>query len=97
MKRDELVAYLDGYLAIRTTKDYSNNGLQVEGPDEVARLAFAVDACRDTIAGAVDSHAQMLIVHHGLFWGEVLPIVGPHRRRVQAISRTPSGDWRKGG
>ena len=31
--------------------------------------------------------AQLLIVHHGLFWGKVLRVVGPHRRRVQALGR----------
>jgi dinuclear metal center YbgI/SA1388 family protein len=85
VKRDALVAYLDDYLACRGTPDYSDNGLQVEGRDEITALAFAVDACRETIERAVAAGAQMLIVHHGLFWGKVLPVVGPHRRRLQAL------------
>ena len=85
MQREALVTYLDDYLGCRGTTDYSDNGLQVEGGDEVTRLAFAVDACQETIVGAVAAGAQMLIVHHGLFWGKVLRIVGPHRRRVQAL------------
>lgn len=85
MKRNELVTYLDGYLGCRAAQDYSDNGLQVEGADEVRRLAFAVDACQETIEGAIGSGAQMLIVHHGLFWGKPLRIVGPHRRRVKAL------------
>jgi dinuclear metal center YbgI/SA1388 family protein len=85
MRRDTLVAYLDEYLAIRAFKDYSENGLQVEGADEVERLAFAVDASYATITGAVACGAQMLIVHHGLFWGKPLMVVGPHRRRLQAL------------
>lgn len=85
MKRDELVTCLDDYLGCRTTQDYSDNGLQVEGADEVTRLAFAVDACQETIECAISSRAQMLIVHHGLFWGKPLRIVGPHRRRVRAL------------
>jgi dinuclear metal center YbgI/SA1388 family protein len=85
MKRDALVAYLDEYLGTRTTQDRSNNGLQVEGAGEATRLAFAVDACQASIDGAVGAGAQMLVVHHGLFWGEPLPIVGPHRRRVRAL------------
>jgi dinuclear metal center YbgI/SA1388 family protein len=48
-------------------------------------VAFAVDACQETIDGAVAAGSQMLIVHHGLFWGKVLRVVGPHRRRVQAL------------
>jgi dinuclear metal center YbgI/SA1388 family protein len=85
MKRDDLTAYLDEYLAVRTTTDRSNNGLQVEGAADVTRLAFAVDACQASIDGAIAAGAQMLIVHHGLFWGEPLPIIGPHRRRIRAL------------
>lgn len=44
MKRDELAAYLDSYLQIKTIEDSSDKGLQVEGTASVARLAFAVDA-----------------------------------------------------
>jgi dinuclear metal center YbgI/SA1388 family protein len=85
MNRDELVAYLDDYLGCRGSADYSDNGLQVEGDAEITRLAFAVDACQETIAGAIAAGAHMLIVHHGLFWGKVLMVVGPHRRRVRAL------------
>lgn len=85
MKRNTLVTYLDDYLAIRDIQDRSNNGLQVEGADEVSRLAFGVDACQATIDGAIASGAQMLIVHHGLFWGEPLLVTGPHRRRIAAL------------
>ena len=85
MQRDALVTYLDDYLSCRGTGDYSDNGLQVEGSDDVTRLALAVDACQETIARAVAAGARMLIVHHGLFWGKPLMVVGPHRRRVQAL------------
>ena len=85
MNRDALVTYLDDYLGCRGSADYSDNGLQIEGGADVTRLALAVDACQETIAGAVAAGAQMLIVHHGLFWGKVLMVVGPHRRRVQAL------------
>jgi dinuclear metal center YbgI/SA1388 family protein len=85
MQRDALVTYLDDYLGCRDAADHSDNGLQVEGGDDVTRLALAVDACQETIEGAIATGAQMLIVHHGLFWGKVLRVVGPHRRRVQAL------------
>jgi dinuclear metal center YbgI/SA1388 family protein len=85
MQRDELITYLDDYLGVRAMQDYGENGLQVEGAEEVARLAFAVDSCQAAIDGAVAAGAEMLIVHHGLFWGKPLRIVGPHRRRVQAL------------
>jgi dinuclear metal center YbgI/SA1388 family protein len=85
MQREALVTYLDDFLGCRGSADYSDNGLQVEGSDDVTRLAFAVDACQETIARAITAGVQMLIVHHGLFWGKPLMVVGPHRRRVQAL------------
>lgn len=83
--RDALVAYLDEYLRVAEARDYGENGLQVEGAAEIRSLAFAVDASRAAIEQAVRGGAQMLIVHHGLFWGKPLRIVGAHRRRVKAL------------
>jgi dinuclear metal center YbgI/SA1388 family protein len=83
--RDELVAYLDGYLRVSEARDYGENGLQVEGAAEIRSLAFAVDASRAAIEQAARVGAGMLIVHHGLFWGKPLRIVGAHRRRVKAL------------
>jgi dinuclear metal center YbgI/SA1388 family protein len=87
MRRDELVRWLDDYLAIGDYEDKSLNGLQVEGRDEVTKVAVAVDATLATLEQAADMGADMLITHHGLFWGRILPIVGPHRRRVEYLLR----------
>ena len=70
MKRDELVSYLDDYLRLKEIEDTSQNGLQVEGPEEVTKVAFAVDSCQAAFERAVAAGAQLLIVHHGLFWGK---------------------------
>ncbi len=88
MKRDELVAYLDAFLRIKEIEDSSNNGLQVEGADEVTRLAFAVDAGLAAFEGAQAAGAQMLIVHHGLFWGKPVMVTGIHRRRLHQLFDT---------
>ena len=85
MDRDELVAYLNEYLHIETFEDASNNGLQVEGGDEVDRLALAVDASLASIEGTIAAQAQMLLVHHGLFWGQPILVTGPHRRRLERL------------
>ena len=85
MKRAALVQYLDDYLGTHAMQDYADNGLQVEGAEEVTRLAFAVDANLETIQAAIQAGAGMLIVHHGLFWGKALRIVGPHRRMAQWV------------
>jgi dinuclear metal center YbgI/SA1388 family protein len=85
MKLKELVTYLDSYLQIARYTDRSNNGLQVQGSDEVKRVAFAVDACLASFQRAVAGHAQLLIVHHGLFWSEHVQITGPHYERVKTL------------
>jgi len=79
----ELVAYLDERLGVAGfPADAALNGLQVEGRDRVARVALAVDACAATFRAAADSGADLVIVHHGLFWGGVGRLVGSLRKRV---------------
>ena len=85
MQRDELVAYLDEYLDVAGIPDASNNGLQVQGNEDVRRVAFAVDVSVEAIEQANALGAQMLVVHHGLFWGQPRMLVGPHYRRVSAL------------
>lgn len=85
MNRDELVEYLDALLEVKEIEDSSNNGLQVEGARAVERVAFAVDAGLAPFEEAVAAGAQMLVVHHGLFWGEPLMVTGIHRRRLQTL------------
>lgn len=85
MKRDTLVSWLDEYLNIHEYDDISLNGLQVEGRDEVEKVAVAVDSSLKTLELAADAGADMLIVHHGLFWGKPLAICGMHGRRVKQL------------
>ena len=85
MKQDELVRYLDEYLLVRTIDDLSNNGLQVGGAEQVTRVAFAVDASLSSFEAAHGAGAQMLIVHHGLFWGKPIMVTGIHLGRLQAL------------
>jgi len=90
MKREELITYLDNYLRVKEIEDSSQNGLQVEGPEEVtadnlAKVAFAVDSCQAAFERAVATGAQLLIVHHGLFWDKPLRLVGPIFQRVKTL------------
>jgi dinuclear metal center YbgI/SA1388 family protein len=85
MKRDELITYLDDYLRVKEIEDSSQNGLQVEGPGEVTKVTFAVDSCQVAFERAVANGAQLLIVHHGLFWDKPLRLVGPIFQRVKTL------------
>ncbi|HKY59583.1 MAG TPA: Nif3-like dinuclear metal center hexameric protein [Gemmatimonadota bacterium] len=85
LPRDRLVTYLNEYLEIAAWDEKSLNGLQVEGAAEVERVALATDAALATFAMAQEAGAAFLIVHHGLFWGRVEPVVGPQRARIAAL------------
>ena len=70
MKLESILRYLDAYLTLADHPDYPTalNGLQVAGPEEVERVVVAVDASEASIAEAIERGADLMIVHHGLFW-----------------------------
>lgn len=83
----ELVDYLDPYLDIGAFPDASVNGLQVEGSGSVTRIGLAVDACLEAMLMASQRRCDLLIVHHGLFWGTETRLCGHAYRRVRALIR----------
>jgi dinuclear metal center YbgI/SA1388 family protein len=87
MRLDELVRYCDDYLNVRTVRDapHALNGLQVANSGSVTRLAVSVDLCEATIRMAVMERADLLVVHHGLFWDGAVPLVGPQFARVAGL------------
>jgi dinuclear metal center YbgI/SA1388 family protein len=60
-------------------KDAALNGLQIEGSPSVSSIAVAVDAALSTVQAAISKGAQLLFVHHGLFWGAPLAVTKSHR------------------
>ncbi len=89
VKLESIVEYLDTYLDIPAHPDYRTalNGLQVAAPESrpVRHIAAAVDASEATIARALEERADLLLVHHGLFWSGLTPLTGRHYRRVRAL------------
>lgn len=87
MKLAEVTKYLDAYLRIREIPDYAQalNGLQVENPGRVTRIAAAVDASEAVVTEAVRRGCDLLLVHHGLFWDGNVPVVGRRYRRLQPL------------
>jgi dinuclear metal center YbgI/SA1388 family protein len=86
-KLESLVQYLDALLQIDEHPDYpvALNGLQVDGPTDVQLVCAAVDASEAAIAAAAAAGAQLLLVHHGLFWDGLRPLVGRRRRKIEAL------------
>ncbi|MCR5761240.1 MAG: Nif3-like dinuclear metal center hexameric protein [Sphaerochaetaceae bacterium] len=66
--------------------DASLNGLQVGNEDkEISCVAFAEDACIQTIKEAAEKKADFLFVHHGLFWGSAKPVTGALYERIKLL------------
>ena len=73
-----VVTHCDKILRTAAIGDYEGavNGLQVENNGVVTRLAATVDASLATVKMAVAAKANLLIVHHGLFWSKSHPWTG---------------------
>ena len=83
----DVVAAMDIELATTAVPDsgVALNGLQVENSGRVTRVAVAVDASLASIHAAANVGANLLIVHHGLFWGGLQPVVGKTYDRMRAL------------
>ena len=79
--------HLDTLLRTAEIPDYAGalNGVQVEHGGPVARCAVAVDASLRTIEGAIAAGANLLVVHHGLFWSGVQPLRGRFYDRIRLL------------
>ena len=84
---DALVTHLDTLLATTSTPDYppALNGLQVQCRRPITRVAAAVDASQRTIDAAIADGTTLLLVHHGLYWSGLQPLVGMHYARIRAL------------
>jgi dinuclear metal center YbgI/SA1388 family protein len=83
----ELVRHCDSLLQPQQFTDYdrAHNGLQVSNRRGVTRIAAAVDASLATVKMAAAAGANLLVVHHGLFWGQTLPWTGRRLELIQAL------------
>ncbi|MBV8898936.1 MAG: Nif3-like dinuclear metal center hexameric protein [Verrucomicrobia bacterium] len=83
MKLSEVTDFLNGYLGISEIQDYPNalNGLQLENDGRVGKLGAAVDASEPVLRAAIEAQVDLLMVHHGLFWGGLTRMVGSVYRK----------------
>ena len=80
-RRDELIAFLDELLESPGRPDYGPNGLQVPGAEEVDLVVTGVSAHRELFEQAAAAGAQLVLCHHGIFWGES---AGPVTEQLKA-------------
>ena len=84
--RREILAWCDETLQVGLFKDYAPNGLQVEGKEEIAKIATSVTASKAAIDFAVAQGADLLLVHHGMFWkSEPVTITGWKKARIETL------------
>lgn len=78
---------LDALLHVDEIPDFTGalNGIQFETDAPIEKVAAAVDARERTIRATADAGANLLLVHHGLFWSGVQPLRGPFLRRVRLL------------
>ena len=83
----QIARELDSLLHTQGFPDYTQalNGVQVENHADIIKVAAAVDLRERTIESAAEQGANLLLVHHGLFWGGLQPLRGPHFRRIHAL------------
>jgi dinuclear metal center YbgI/SA1388 family protein len=67
-RRDDIVAFADELLAVEAFPEYGRPGLQVIGADEVTKIVCGVSSSRELFERAGAAGAQLVLVHHGLFW-----------------------------
>jgi len=86
MKKNRLTTYIDSFLKIAEIEDSSYNGLQIDGKDELKKVAFAVDSGIEVFEKAKKENADMLIVHHGLYWNRSDPrLIAANKKRIDVL------------
>jgi dinuclear metal center YbgI/SA1388 family protein len=84
--RDEIVRYADALLELERFPEFAPQGLQVVGADEVTTIACGVSSSRELFERGVRLGAELLLVHHGLFWrNEPLVVDRRLRGRLEAL------------
>ncbi len=85
-RRDDIVAFADELLDVQKWQEFGPAGLQVVGSDEVTRIACGVSASLELFERAGRTGAELVLVHHGLFWrNEPLVVDRRLRGRLAAL------------
>ncbi len=84
---DSIVEFLDRELRTREVPDYPGalNGLQAKNNGTVTHVAAAVDCSTVAVRAAAERGADLLLVHHGMFWGGAAPLVGGNYDRTRLL------------
>ena len=82
----EVLDWCSTTLQVERFHDYAPNGLQVEGKPEITKILTSVTASKAAINEAVKQQADLLLVHHGMFWkSEPITITGWKKQRIATL------------
>ncbi|MBM93840.1 MAG: Nif3-like dinuclear metal center hexameric protein [Legionellales bacterium] len=82
----ECIDELNQYLEINRFQDYGPNGLQVQGGSNINHVVTGVSACQALFKAAYAQGADLIVVHHGLFWNKQSPcLTGVMYERVRYL------------
>ena len=83
----EISTYLDNVLETSSVRDYPGavNGLQLENSGPIRAVTAAVDFSTRAIDAAIEADANLLVVHHGMFWGGAAPLKGASYNRLRKL------------
>ncbi len=89
-KLNDIVTLLDTTLRVAEVKDAPGalNGLQVENNGQVSKVALAVDGSQNTLDAAVAAGADLLVLHHGLYWCGLRPMTGWWKRKMETCLKS---------
>jgi len=92
--RDQLTQYVHNLLNADAIPDYTINGLQVQGVENITKIVSGGTACQALLDQAVEQQADAVLVHHGYFWrNEPQAITGPKKQRLQTLLRHNINVW----
>src|SRR5215213_6111704 len=84
--RDEILAYADELLDVAAFPEFGPAGAQVLGGEEVSRIACGVSSSLALFERAAEVGAELVLVHHGIFWrNEPLVVDARMRRRLETL------------
>jgi dinuclear metal center YbgI/SA1388 family protein len=83
--RDELTGFLADLYQYQNFKDFCENGLQVEGKDNIERIVFGVSFNQPFLENALKLKPDALILHHGIFQEGVFKLRSPLKQKIKTL------------
>ena len=91
MYLNDLESYFNNLLDVPSFKDYAPNGIQLDTPKQINKLAFGVTCSLELIESAITWKSDAIFVHHGLFWDKYPRIKGYLRERIKRLIKNDIG------